>query len=145
MLKCLNIGSVLAIVGITTAASAATKSGTFNVRVKIVKSCSVAATAVNFGNLSTVLGTETATSTVSVVCNVGTPYKLSFTAVAGGLTKTTNLVNGANTIPANFKLGTAAAAAGTGSGTKTITISLTAKPFPVTGLYQATQTVNVVY
>lgn len=137
--------AALALLSTATSSIAATSSGTFNVQVTIVKACSVAATAVNFGNLSTVLGTETATSTVSVVCNVGTPYDLSFTAVAGGLTKTTNLVNGVNTIPANFSLGTAAAAAGTGSGTKTITVGLTATPFPVTGLYQVTQTVNVVY
>ncbi|MDE2445084.1 MAG: spore coat protein U domain-containing protein [Alphaproteobacteria bacterium] len=139
------LGLGLSIVAMAVDATAATRSRTFNTRVRIVKSCRISATPVNFGNLSTVLGTETATSTVSVICNVGTTYRLSFTAAAGTLTKTSNLVNGANTIRANFSLGTAAAAAGTGSGTKSIMVGLAAKPFPVPGLYQVTQTVYIVY
>ena len=137
--------SILAVCCVGTTTYAATSSGTFNVQATIVKTCNVSAAVVNFGSLSTVLGSETANSTVTVTCSTGTPYNLSFTAVAGGLTKTTNLVNGANAIPANFSLGTAATAAGTGSGTATISVGLTATPYPATGLYQATQTINVVY
>ena len=137
--------SILAACCVATTAYAATSSGTFNVQVTIAKTCIVSATPVNFGSLSTVLGSETANSTVTVTCNAGTPYNLSFTTVAGGLSKTTNLTNGANIIPANFSLGTAAAASGTGSGTATISVGLTATPYPVTGLYQATQTINIVY
>ena len=126
-------------------AVAATSSTGFNTQVTITKACAVSAQPVNFGNLSTVLGTETANSLVTVTCNPGTAYNLSFTTISGGLTKTTNLVNGLNNIPANFSLGTAASASGTGSGTATISVGLTATPYPVTGIYQATQTVNVVY
>ncbi|MDE2445083.1 MAG: spore coat protein U domain-containing protein [Alphaproteobacteria bacterium] len=140
---------IVAAAGLASASSAfaATASGTFNVQVTIVKACSVAATAVNFGNLSTILGTESANSTVSVVCNVGTPYNLSF--ISGNnaaITASGNLVNGANTIPVNYAFANAAAAAGTGTATNTIAVSLpTATPFPATGLYQQTQTVYVNY
>ena len=139
---------LVAVVGLTSATSAfaATASGTFNVQVTIVKACSVSATAVNFGNLSTILGTEAATSTVSVVCNAGTPYSLSFASGSALLSLASNLANGANTIPVNYAFANAAAAAGTGTATNTMNVTLpTATPFPATGLYQQTQTVYVNY
>ena len=138
---------LVAVAGLVSASSAfaATASGTFNVQVTIVKACAVSATAVNFGNLSTVLGTETANSTVSVICNPGTAYSLSFVSGSAGLTATGNLVNGASTIGATYDLGTAAAASGTGSGTDTLKVGLNAASYPATGLYQATQTVYVNY
>ncbi len=140
---------LVAVAGLASASSAfaATASGTFNVQVTIVKACSVAATAVNFGNLSTILGTEASTSTVSVTCNAGTPYNLSF--ISGNnaaITAAGNLANGANTIPVAYAFTNAAAAAGIGTATNTINVTLpTATPFPATGLYQQTQTVYVNY
>ena len=140
---------LIATAGLASASSAfaATASGTFNVQVTIVKACSVAATAINFGNLSTILGTESANSTVSVVCNAGTPYNLSF--ISGNnaaITASGNLLNGANTIPVNYAFANAAAAAGTGTAINTIAVTLpTATPYPATGLYQQTQTVYVNY
>lgn len=140
---------LIATAGLASASSAfaATASGTFNVQVTIVKACSVAATGINFGNLSTILGTESANSTVSVVCNAGTPYNLSF--ISGNnaaITASGNLLNGANTIPVNYAFANAAAAAGTGTAINTIAVTLpTATPYPATGLYQQTQTVYVNY
>jgi spore coat protein U-like protein len=138
---------IVAVAGLASASSAfaATASGTFNVQVTIVKACAVSATAVNFGSLSTVLGTETSNSTVTVTCNPGTAYSLSFVSGSAGLTTTGNLVNGTNTIGASYDLGTAAASSGTGSGTGTVKVSLSAASYPATGLYQATQTVYVNY
>lgn len=125
---------------------AATSSGTFNVQVNIVKACAVSATAVNFGNLSTILGTEAGTSTVSVTCNAGTPYSLSFVSGSASLSTTGSLVNGANTIPVAYSFANAAAAAGTGTATNTLDVKLpTATAYPATGLYQQTQTVYVNY
>ena len=146
----LPIVAVASIVG-ASSAFAITQAGTFNVQVTIVKACSVSATAVNFGLLSTILGTESATSTVSVVCNVGTPYNLSFiTANNGAITATGNLVNGANTIPVAYAFASAAAASGTGNGatvaTNTIAVTLpTATPFPTAGNYSEVRTVFVNY
>ena len=146
----LPIVAVASIVG-ASSAFAVTQSGTFNVQVTIVKACSVSATAVNFGNLSTILGSESANSTVSVVCNVGTPYNLSFiSANNAAITAAGNLVNGVNTIPVAYAFASAAAASGTGNGatvaTNTIAVTLpTATPFPTVGLYQQTQTVFVNY
>ena len=140
---------LVAVVGLTSATSAfaATASGTFNVQVTIVKACSVSATAVNFGNLSTILGTEAATSTVSVVCNAGTPYNLSFiSANNAAISAASNLANGANLIPVNYAFANAGAAAGTGTATNTIAVTLpTATPFPTVGLYQEVRTVYVNY
>lgn len=139
---------LIATAGLASASSAfaATASGTFNVQVTITKACSVSATAVNFGSLSTILGTESANSTVSVVCNAGTPYNLSF--ISGNnaaITASGNLTNPAlNTIPVNYAF--TGSAAGTGTATNTIAVTLpTATPYPATGLYQQTQTVYVNY
>ena len=142
----LPIVAVASIAG-ATSAFAVTQSGTFNVQVTIVKACSVSATAVNFGNLSTILGTESANSTVSVVCNVGTPYNLSFiSANNAAITAAGNLANGANNIPVAYAFANAAAAAGTGTATNSIAVTLpTATPFPAVGLYQETRTVYVNY
>jgi spore coat protein U-like protein len=142
---------LLPIVAVATLASAsaalaATSSGTFNVQVTIVKACAVSATAVNFGSLSTILGTETATSTVSVVCNAGTPYSLSFVSGSASLSTTGNLVNGASTIPVAYSFANAGAAAGTGTATNTMDVKLpTATAYPAVGVYQQTQTVYVNY
>ncbi len=141
----LPIVAVASIVG-ASSAFAATQSGTFNVQVTIVKACSVSATAVNFGNLSTIVGNETANSTVSVVCNVGTPYNLSFiSANNAAITASGSLLNGLNSIPVAYAFAIGAAA-GTGTATNTIAVSLpTATPFPTVGLYQETRTVYVNY
>ena len=144
---------IVAVAGIVSATSAfaVTASGTFVVSVNITKACSVSATAVNFGSLSTILGTESANSTVSVICNVGTPYNLSFVSADNtAITAAGNLANGANTIPVNYAFASAAAASGTGNGgtaaTNTIAVTLpTATPYPTVGLYTQTRTVYVNY
>ena len=133
-----------------TSAIAASSSGNFNVQVKIATACTVGATAMDFGTLNTVVGTETATSNVSVTCNKGTAYGLSFTNVATILAATTtaaiNLNNGANVIPASLKVTAGAtfiATGGTDAGT--VTGTLTATAYPAAGTYANTQTLYVIY
>lgn len=142
---------LLPIVAVATLASAAssfaaTASGTFNVQVTIVNACKVSATNVDFGNLSTILGTEAGTSTVSVTCNRGTPYSLSFVSGSASLSTTGNLVNSGNTIPVAYSFASTAAAAGTGTATNTMDVKLpTATPYPAIGVYSQIQTVYVNY
>ena len=124
-------------------AHAATKSRNFNVRVRIVKTCRVAATAMNFGNLGTVLGTETSTSTLTVNCSKGTPYNVSLRAGAALTTQTVNLTNpGGSIIQAGLTLG---ATAGTTSGSHPLIGKLVARAYPPIGRYQRTQTIYVNY
>lgn len=123
--------------------NAATRSRNFNVRINIVKACRVSATAMNFGNMSKVLGTETSTSTLSVICSRGTPYNVSLRA-GGALTiLNVNLTNPAgNIIRTGLTLG---ATAGTTSGSHILTGKLVANANPALGLYQRTQIVYVNY
>ena len=134
----------------STSAFAASASGNFNVQVKINTACTVAATAMDFGTLSTVVGTETAASNVSVTCNKGTAYGLSFTNVAVVAAATTTaaiiLNNGANVIPASLKVtggATGTATGGTDAGV--VTGTLTATAYPAAGTYSNTQTLYVIY
>ena len=130
---------------------AASASGTFGVQVKINAACTVSATAMDFGTLNTVAGTETATSNVSVTCNKGTAYGLSFTNVATIAAATTtaaiNLNNGANVIPASLSVtsGSTGVALGVSANTGVVTGTLTATPYPATGTYSNTQTLYVIY
>ena len=140
----LPVAAVAAIAG-ASSAYAASASGTFNVKVTITTACAVSATPVDFGTKSTILGTETANSTVNVICNPTTPYTLSFASGSALLSTTGNLVNGLFNIGATYNLGSALAASGTGSGTDTLVVGLNAAAYPVTGVYQATQTVWVNY
>lgn len=139
----LPIAAVAAIAG-ASSAYAGTASGTFNVKVNITTACAVSATPVDFGSKSTILGSETANSTVSVICNPTTPYAISFSAGVPLLSTTGNLVNGGNNIGATYTIA-ALGASGTGSGTGSVQVALSAAAFPATGLYQATQTVYVNY
>ena len=137
---------LIATAGLASASSAfaGTALNTFNVQVTIVKACAVSATAVNFGVLSTVLGTETANSTVTVICNPGTAYNLSFVSGSAGLTAAGALSNpGGATINASYDLGLTSG--GTGVGTGNVKVSLSPAAYPATGLYQATQTIYVNY
>ncbi len=126
---------------------AASSPGNFRIALNVVppSSCLVAATNINFGNLQTVVGTETGTSTVSVRCPPGTLYLLSFNTVfsAAGLSRNSTLVSPAgNSINFRMSLGSFF---GVGSGTHVITARLSPAPFPPPALYQSTQTINVIY
>ncbi len=131
-------------------AFALSASGNFNVQVKIATACTVGATAMDFGSLNTVVGTENATSNVSVTCNKGTAYGLSFTNVATIALATTtaaiNLNNGLNVIPASLKVSSGATGVATG-GTDVglVTGTLTATAYPTAGTYSNTQTLYVIY
>ena len=124
-------------------AHAVTKSRNFNVRVNILKTCRVTATAMNFGSLGTVLGTETSTSALTVICSKGTPYNVSLRAGAALTTQTVNLTNpGGSIIQAGLTLG---ATAGTTSGSHPLIGKLVARAYPPIGRYQRTQTIYVNY
>jgi len=132
-------------------ALAASSSGTFNVQVKIAAACTISATAMNFGTVTgSVLGSETASSTVSVGCNKGTTYNVSFSALSTlGTPLTTasiNLNNGVNVIPAGLTISAGSTGTATG-GVDSATVSglLTATANPTPGTYSNTQTIYVVY
>jgi spore coat protein U-like protein len=124
-------------------ANAATRSRNFNVRINIVKACRISATAMNFGNMSKVLGTETSTSTLNVICSLGTPYSVSLRGGRALSILNVNLTNPAGNI---IRTGlTLSATAGTTSGSHILTGKLVANANPALGLYQRTQTVYVNY
>ncbi len=132
-------------------AFAASSSGTFNVQVKIASACTISATAMDFGTVTgSVLGTETANSTVSVTCNKGTAYNVSFSALSVlGTPLTTaaiNLNNGLNVIPAALKINVGSTGIATGGAdSATVGGTLTATANPTAGTYSNTQTIYVVY
>jgi len=133
-------------------AFALSSSNTFNVQVNIATSCIVGATAMNFATVTgTVVGTETANSTVSVSCNKGTAYALSFTNAATLATATTSAsisLNGpgGGTIVAALAINAGATFTATG-GTDTGNVKGTLAPtaFPTPGTYSNTQTLYVIY
>jgi len=133
-------------------AFAASSSGTFNVQVKIASACTISATAMDFGTVTgSVLGTETANSTVSVTCNKGTAYNVSFSALSVlGTPLTTaaiNLNNGVgNVIPANLTISAGSTGVATGAtDSATVGGKLVATANPAAGTYSNTQTIYVVY
>lgn len=122
---------------------AATQSTTLNTRANIVVACRVSATGMNFGTRSTVLGTETAISTLTVICNNLTPYNVSLRSGSALLTRAVNLRNPAgNTIRVGLTLGSTGGVSG---GSHILTGKLVAKAYPAVGLYQRTQTIFVNY
>jgi spore coat protein U-like protein len=72
-----------ALLGAVSGASAATTTGTFTVSANVLKTCSVSATNLAFGNYTPGGGALTSTSTVSVLCTNGTTFT---TALNGGST-----------------------------------------------------------
>lgn len=82
-------------------AQAATTSTTFQVSATVLASCSVSATDLAFGDYDPLSGTPLdATSTVTVNCTTGTPYKIQLSAGIGSGATTTvrKMTNGADTL-----------------------------------------------
>jgi len=122
---------------------AASKSGAMAAQVNILKACRITATAMDFGTLTKVTGTETATSTVTVTCSAGTTYLVSFRAT-GPRPNVTVRLNGpaAQFIRTGLTLATTA---GTSSGSHVISGLLVAQAVPTPGTYVRVQTVFVIY
>ena len=147
MIKLNMFLQVISLVAVTqfaaSAGFAATQSTTLNTRANIVVACRVSATAMNFGIRSTVLGTETALSTLTVICNNLTPYNVSLRSGSALLIRAVNLRNPAgNTIRVGLSLGSTGGVSG---GSHALTGQLVAKAYPQVGLYQRTQTFFVNY
>lgn len=126
---------------------ASTSSGPLKVQVTIVPQvgCAVTATDMNFGTLTTVVGTETGTSTVSVHCQASTAlFLLSFSTTQWLTNKSSVLTNPANnTIGFTMALGTIFVFGST--GTSTITGTLNATASPQTGVYKSVEIIDVIY
>lgn len=148
--------------GLASTAQAATTTTTFPVTATVIKACVVSATALAFGNYDpTATGPTDATSTLSVLCTVGTTYTVGLTAgTASGATVTTRkMSSGSNLLsyalyqdsahttnwgntPATD---TAAATAPVGTNALTVYGRITAGQNVPIGSYSDTITVNVVY
>ncbi len=124
------------------AALAATQSLSVTTSVNVVQTCAINVSAINFGNMATIVGTETATSNVAVTCSAGTPYNVSFRSAAVMTTGIATLVGPGTNILAQVTLVTSA---GTGTGAHVMKGVLQVKPYPLPGLYQNTFLIYVNY
>jgi spore coat protein U-like protein len=124
-------------------ANAATATGNFTAHVKLNAACTVTATNLDFGTLpGLILGTETATSTVSVTCSKNAAYTL---ALSAGTTMV-GVTTPADTV--TYGAAFAATPSGTGNGAAqsfTINGTLPAQATPSAQDYNATRTVTVTY
>ena len=114
--------------------------------VKIAPGCTISVTDMNFGTRTTVVGTETATSNVTVVCSGATLVYLSFTPVfsVAGTTKSSALTNPAGD-KINFTM-TQSGYVGFGSNLiGTLTGKLAATPNPPPGIYKSVETIYINY
>ncbi len=114
-------------------ATAATSTFSFTTQINVTANCSVNVTSMNFGNITAVTGTETASSVATVKCNLGIPYSVSFRPAAVLTAGTGTLTGPGGNISFFVSLATSA---GTGSGTHTLNGKLTASPITTQGLYQ---------
>jgi spore coat protein U-like protein len=144
MRKFAVIAAAAAAIAASSAAFGATKTDTFDVKIKITGTCaSVVGGDVLFADAAEVLGTETKTATVSVKCSKNMPYTLSLDAVTAEMT---GAVDGEK-IPYSTAW---SAASGTGAGAATavdhtLTVSLTSASQPAVDNYSQTRTVTLTY
>ena len=147
----LPIAASAALLGASSAFAAQTNAP-FQARVNIQTACTVSATALNFGNVGVISGTETGASNVAVNCSNGTPYWMSLssdTNIANQVTAITGTMTNAG-LPGEVVNYSAAlsAAGGTGSGAAqayTIDGALPAQTTPTPALYTDNQTLYVNY
>ncbi|MDG2514381.1 spore coat U domain-containing protein [Sphingobium yanoikuyae] len=157
-----SLAAAALLTGLAGTAQAATTTTTFPVTATVIKACVVSATALAFGNYDpTATGPTDATSTLSILCTVGTTYTVGLTAgTASGATVTTRkMSSGSNLLsyalyqdsahttnwgntPATD---TAAATAPVGTNALTVYGRITAGQNVPIGSYSDTITVNVVY
>jgi spore coat protein U-like protein len=119
---------------IASSSYAAQTSDNFKARITIVTSCIITAADLDFGNVGVIVGGETATAAVNVNCSAGTPYSLSFSAVAAPLVTayTGTMVNGIEDVAYSAAL---SGIGGVGPGTFTINGSLPAQVTPPAAIY----------
>jgi len=147
-------GTLWALCGLSAAASAASTTGPLKASVIIgAGSCSITVTNMDFGTLTTVVGTETATANVAVRCPVGVRLMVAFLPIAyNPVSNAASSRNSTLVDPFGNKINFSMALAGwygTGLGntplTTVITGKLAATPFPKPGIYQSTETLYVNY
>ncbi len=114
----------------------------FQARISIQTSCTVSANQLNFGAVGTIMGGETAVSTVNVVCSAGTPYTISFSPLASVTSYNGSMINGAGSVAYSANL---SAAGGIGLGTHTIGGVLTPQATPAPAIYTDNRTVYLTY
>ena len=163
LISSLAVASVL----VAGSASAATVGTTFGVSATVLKSCSVAATALAFGNYTPGTGTLTGNTTIAVKCTKTTPFTVALNVgpTAGDTFAQRLMGSGVNTLQYNlyttaafgtiFGDGTAGTAtvAGTGAGVATASnvtvygqlLDNAANQASVPGPYTDTITVTVTY
>ncbi len=148
-------GTLWALCGLTAEASAASSTaGTLKASVIIgTGACTITVTNMDFGTLTTVLGTETATANVAVRCPPGVRLMAAFLPIA--YNPVSNAASSRNSTlfdPLGNKINFSMALAGwygTGLGntplTTVITGKLAATPNPPPGTYKSTETLYVNY
>lgn len=124
------------------AAFAAQTSANFQARVTIQTSCIVTAGILDFGNVGVIVGTETASSNVSVNCSAGTPYTLSFNSVSSVTAYNSTMVNGLEDVAYSAAL---SGSGGSGPGVFTISGALPVQVTPTAAIYTDNRTVYVNY
>jgi spore coat protein U-like protein len=99
------------------AAQAAQVSDAFDVKIKVNAVCFVTAGDVDFGTVTEVVGTETASGAVSVRCSKNTPFSISFAAASAATTASGDMagVTAGNTDTVPYSL-TLSGTSGTGAG-----------------------------
>ena len=140
------IAAVLAAALLEGHAEAASVAGSLNLSVKILPGCTISVTNMDFGTRATLLGTETASATVTVVCSASTLVYLSFTPSfsVAGTTKSSALTNPAGD-KINFTM-TQSGYVGFGSNLiGTLTGKLAATPNPPPGIYKSVETIYINY
>lgn len=137
-----GVGLILFQLLSTQGALAATQSIALTTKVTVVQTCAINVSPMNFGNMATIVGTETATSNVAVTCSAGTPYAVSFRAGSVLTSGIATLVGPGTNILAQVTLATST---GTGTGAHIMNGVLQVKPYPTPGLYQNTFLIYVNY
>jgi spore coat protein U-like protein len=126
-------------------AFAAQTSANFQARVTIQTSCVVTASALDFGNVGVINGSESTTSSVGVNCSAGTPYTLSFDPVTDQVSTynsaMTNSTNGEDVAYSASISGVG----GTGPGSFTITGTLPAQTTPSPAQYTDNKVIYLNY
>jgi spore coat protein U-like protein len=138
------VPALAAALSLASAAAAFAAQTSFGVqaRVSIQTSCLIAVGDLDFGNVGTIFGGETAAATVGVNCSQGTPYTLSFSASSPVTAYNGQMINGAWNVAYSAAL---SAAGGTGPGTHTIFGLLPPQTTPVSAIYTDNRTVYLTY
>lgn len=124
-------------------ACATAQKQTLNIAVTINYGCSLAVSDMDFGTITAVTGSETATSNVTVNCTPGAFYLLSFSPSSWTTTRSSAMSN-PSSAKINFKM-SLSGIWGIGSGTTAINGQLAATPGAPTGAYKSVETLYVIY